>query len=98
MMNDPLLEWTKRLIYKWVYVNNPSFICYINRIPISPTQKYILINYFIPNNENKTLTFKEIEFNLNKSHDYVMKEYRKTIQILLDNLDSFIIQHFPNDL
>ncbi len=97
MMNDPLLEWIKRLIMKWVYVNPLSFICFLNHIPISPNQKQILISYFIPQN-NKTLNFKEIEYKLNKSHDYIMKEYKNSLKILLDNLDSFIFQYFPTDI
>lgn len=97
MMNNPLLEWIKRLIVKWVYVNASSFKCYISHIPISPIQKEILINYFIPVN-NKTLSFKEIEFKLNKSHDYVMKEYKKSLIIILDSLDSFVFNYFPDDL
>lgn len=96
MINDPLLEWIKKVIMEWVLINPKSFKYFINNIPISYNQREIISSYFIPSIK-RTQNFKEIEFNLNKSHDYVMREYKKSLKIILDNIPSYIFKHFPTN-
>ena len=93
MLKDPMLEWTKRLIISWVNINCESYKEFIYTLDLNYVEKFILIHYFIPNN-NKTKTFKEIEYELQKSHDTVMNYYTKALQKLLNSLGPRIYKDF----
>ena len=96
MISDEKLEWVKKLLVKWSLMKENSLKLYIKQLPLSNIQREIIALYFIQNN-HKTYNFKEIEFKLNKSHDYVMKHYKKSLQIILDYLPTFIFLNFPED-
>lgn len=96
MISDEKLEWVKKLLVKWSLMKENSLKFYIKQLPLSNIQREIIALYFIQNN-HKTCNFKEIEFKLNKSHDYVMKQYKKSLHIILDYLPTFIFLNFPED-
>lgn len=85
MLKDPMLEWTKRLIISWVNINAERYKEFIYTLDLNSVEKYILIHKFIPK-DNKIKTFKEIEYELNKSHDTVMNYYTNALQKLLNSL------------
>ena len=85
MLKDPMLEWTKRLIISWVNINVESYKEFITSLDLSFNEKYILLHKFIPK-DNKTKTFKEIEYELNKSHDTIINYYTNALQKLLNSL------------
>lgn len=80
-----MLEWTKRLIISWVNINVESYKEFITSLDLSFNEKYILLHKFIPK-DNKTKTFKEIEYELNKSHDTIINYYTNALQKLLNSL------------
>lgn len=90
MLKDPMLEWTKRLIISWVNINSENYKEFINTLDLNKIEKQILIQHFIPNNENKIKTFKEIEYETKKSHDTIMNYYTNALQKLLNSLGSRI--------
>lgn len=85
MLKDPMLEWTKRLIISWVNINVESYKEFIASLDLTFNEKYILLHKFVPK-DNKIKTFKEIEYELNKSHDSVMTYYTNALQKLLNSL------------
>lgn len=85
MLKDPMLEWTKRLINSWVNINVESYKEFITSLDLTFNEKYILLHKFVPK-DNKTKTFKEIEYELNKSHDTIINYYTNTLQKLLNSL------------
>ena len=85
MLKDPMLEWTKRLITSWVNINTESYKEFITSLDLTYNEKYILLHKFVPK-DNKTKTFKEIEYNLSKSHDTVMSYYTNALQKVLNSL------------
>lgn len=85
MLKDPMLEWTKRLIISWVNINVESYKEFIASLDLTFNEKYILLHKFVPK-DNKTKTFKEIEYELNKSHDTIINYYTNALQKLLNSL------------
>lgn len=85
MLKDPMLEWTKRLLISWVNINVDSYREFVRSLDLNYAEKYILLNHFIPSN-GKVKTFKEIEYDLCKSHDTVMSYYTNRLQKLLNSL------------
>ena len=85
MLKDPMLEWTKRLIISWVNINVESYKEFIASLDLTFNEKYILLHKFVPK-DNKVKTFKEIEYELDKSHDTIMNYYTNALQKLLNSL------------
>lgn len=85
MLKDPMLEWTKRLIISLVNINVESYKEFIASLDLTFNEKYILLHKFVPK-DNKIKTFKEIEYELNKSYDTIINYYTNTLQKLLNSL------------
>jgi hypothetical protein len=96
MIKDPELEKLKNRLRDWVFSNPLSFDMFLKKIPLSPIQRQIIILRFVSTEHNGLRGFKEIEFLLNKSHDYVQKQYIEALKIIQINLYPYIYSHLPN--
>lgn len=98
MIKNPELEKLKIRLRDWVFSNPLSFDVFLKKIPLSPVQRQIIILRFVSNEHNGLRGFKEIEFLLDKSHDYVQKQYIKSLEIIQNNLFPYIYSHLPNTI
>lgn len=98
MIKNPELEKLKIRLRDWVFSNPLSFDVFLKKIPLSPVQRQIIILRFVSTERNGLRGFKEIEFLLDKSHDYVQKQYIKSLEIIQNNLFPYIYSHLPNTI
>lgn len=98
MIKNPELEKLKLRLRDWVFSNPLSFDVFLKKIPLSPVQRQIIILRFVSTEHNGLRGFKEIEFLLDKSHDYVQKQYIKSLEIIQNNLFPYIYSHLPNTI
>ena len=86
MLKDPMLEWTRKLLISWSNINKDSLYEFIYSLDLSNMEKRVLVLRFIPDENDKIKTFKEIEYMYKRSHDNIMTIYTKALQKLLDSL------------
>lgn len=98
MIKDPELEKLKHRLKDWVYSNPLSFDVFLNKIPLSPIQRQIIILRFVTTEHDSLRGFKEIESILNKSHDSVQKHYIDALKTIQNNLFPYIYAHLPNTM
>lgn len=96
MIKDPELEKLKHRLKEWVYTNPLSLDAFLHKIPLSPTQRQIIILRFITTDNKDKRGFKEIENILQKSHDYIQKQYIDALKIIQKELFPYIYLHLPN--
>ena len=96
MIKDPELEKLKHRLRDWVFTNPLSFDVFLKQIPLSPVQRQIIILRFVTSEHNGLRGFKEIEFLIGKSHDYIQKQYIEALKKIQINLFPYIYSHLPN--
>lgn len=98
MIKDPDLEKLKHKLKDWVFINPLSFDVFLKKIPLSPIQRQIIILRFVSTEHKGLRGFKEIESLLNKSHDFVQKQYINALKIIQSHLFLYIYSHLPNTM
>ena len=96
MIKDPELEKLKTILRDWVYSNPLSFSAFLHKIPLSPVQRQIIVLRFITTDYKGLRGFKEIEFLIGKSHDYIQKQYIEALKTIQINLFPYVYSHLPN--
>ena len=81
-----MLEWTKKLLISWANIKKDRLYEFIYSLDLSNMEKRVLVLRFIPDENEKVKTFKEIEYMYNRSHDNIMTIYTKALQKVLDSL------------
>lgn len=98
MIKDPELEKLKHRLKEWVYTNPLSFDVFLNRIPLSPVQRQIIILRFVTTEHDGLRRFKEIEKLLEKSHDVVQNHYINALKTIQNHLFHYIYVNLPNTM
>ena len=98
MIKDPELEKLKKTLIEWVYTNPLSLDVFLHKIPLSPIQRQIIILRFVSHEQFNKRGFKEIETILEKSHDFVQKQYIHALKVIQKEINPYMYLHLPNTM